>query len=58
MEPYVAPDCNCLVTTTFSGVVVGDTASGKYITEAPAILTQEGVWRVVRQPVVFGSSRR
>jgi len=48
LEPYVAPDCNCVVTTVFSGVVRDDRViEGTYSTTGPGI-SQQGRWRVDR----------
>jgi hypothetical protein len=49
LEPYIAPDCNCPVTTTFNGNVVGDTISGTYITRGATRASTDGTWRVVRR---------
>jgi hypothetical protein len=51
LEPYTAPDCDCVVSTGFTGYVHGDTVSGTFFTEASTSLTQNGVWRVVRTKV-------
>src|SRR5690349_21850451 len=32
LEPYTAPDCDCIVTTRFTGRVAGDTISGTFVT--------------------------
>jgi hypothetical protein len=50
LEPYVAPDCDCVVSTGFTGYLRGDTVSGTYYTEAQTVL-QHGVWRVIRQRI-------
>jgi hypothetical protein len=49
LEPYVAPDCDCVVTTTFTGVVDGSTISGTYFTRGPMGWIQRGSWRAVRR---------
>lgn len=48
IEPYIAPDCKCVVVTEFLGRVVGDTLSGRYDTRGPAV-RQEGRWIMRRQ---------
>jgi hypothetical protein len=47
MEPYIAPDCNCQVTTTFTGRPSGDVIEGTFVTRG-ANLEQHGRWRVTR----------
>lgn len=49
LEPYIAPDCDCVVTTTFNGNVVGDTISGTFITRGAMRASTDGTWRVVRR---------
>jgi hypothetical protein len=53
LEPYMAPDCNCVVSTTFRGTIVADTISGAFVTRNAGTLLSEGSWRVVRR----GTSR-
>jgi hypothetical protein len=48
LEPYVAPDCDCTVTTRFTGRVIADTIRGTYITRGPMIVPQTGVWAIMR----------
>ena len=48
LEPYIAPDCDCTVTTTFSGTIRADTIRGTFITRAPMMTPQTGVWAVMR----------
>ena len=48
LEPYVAPDCDCTVSTTFSGWVRGDTVRGTFTTRGRLIQPQSGVWAVAR----------
>jgi hypothetical protein len=50
LEPYVAPDCQCVVRTVFHGVVKGDRVDGIYTTIAPNGMKQEGKWSVRRTP--------
>ena len=49
LEPYVAPDCNCVVTTTFRGTVQGDVVRGNYLTTGTVGLRQTGTWSVRRK---------
>lgn len=49
IEPYVAPDCHCLVRTVFRGAIDGNVVSGTYLTRGDAGLRQTGVWRMHRQ---------
>lgn len=48
LEPYVAPDCRCIVTTVFRGAVSGDRIEGTYITRGANGLRQEGRWSMRR----------
>src|SRR4051812_4285309 len=48
LEQYVAPDCDCVVTTKFTGRVQGDTIRGTFTTRGPMLTTQTGVWAVAR----------
>ncbi len=50
LEPYVAPDCKCVVTTTFRGTVLanGEVINGTYVTSGAQGLHQEGRWTVRR----------
>lgn len=43
IEPYVAPDCRCVVVTEFVGAITGDTVAGRYDTRGPGV-RQEGRW--------------
>jgi hypothetical protein len=49
LEPYIAPDCQCAVTTVFRGVVKGDRIEGTYITRGAGGLVQEGRWAAKRR---------
>ncbi|HET9426672.1 MAG TPA: hypothetical protein VFO55_15015 [Gemmatimonadaceae bacterium] len=49
LEPYIAPDCDCTVRTTFIGRVLGDTVSGTYETRGALVPVQSGTWKVIRQ---------
>lgn len=48
LEPYIAPDCNCRVTTTFSGRHNGNVIEGTFVTRGPSNFEQRGTWRVSR----------
>jgi hypothetical protein len=47
LEPYIAPDCECLARTVFHGRQQGDTISGTFYTTS-AGMVQRGEWRVRR----------
>ena len=49
LEPYIAPDCQCPVTTVFRGAVTGDRIEGTYMTRGPQGLVQEGRWSAARK---------
>jgi hypothetical protein len=49
LEPYVAPDCQCVVTTTFRGALQGDTVKGEYVTTGHVSPRQTGTWSVRRK---------
>jgi len=49
LEPYIAPDCKCTVTTRFTGAIVGDTIRGTFITRGDVIGIRDGVWFMVRR---------
>jgi hypothetical protein len=48
LEPYVAPDCQCRVTTSFSGTVRDNVIEGTFLTRGAGELEQSGRWRVTR----------
>ncbi|MES2304333.1 MAG: hypothetical protein V4558_02460 [Gemmatimonadota bacterium] len=48
LEPYTAPDCNCLVRTRFIGRVRGDEIRGRYTSKADGIPERVGRWQVKR----------
>jgi hypothetical protein len=50
LEPYIAPDCTCTVTTTFRGTLQGDAIKGDYHTTGEYGLKQSGKWSVTRRP--------
>ena len=47
IEPYIAPDCKCVVVTEFLGTVSGDVIEGTYTTRGPGI-RQQGRWSMRR----------
>lgn len=47
LEPYIAPDCDCVARTTFSGKAEAIEISGTYLTTTDRG-TQRGEWRVRR----------
>jgi hypothetical protein len=47
LEPFHDPDCVCLVTTRFRGVVRGDSITGEYVSRG-GWRVREGVWRMGR----------
>ena len=49
MEPYMAPDCQCVVTTVFQGVVNRNTINGEYVTHGAMGLRQQGTWNAERR---------
>jgi hypothetical protein len=50
LEPYIAPDCNCQVSTTFTGNVLGDTIRGTFITNGSQGGKRDGMWMMARRP--------
>jgi hypothetical protein len=53
LEPYISPDCDCIVSTTFTGSLSGDVIAGTFVTRGAAGLLSEGFWKVARR----GSTR-
>lgn len=51
LEPYEAPDCKCVVRTTFTGAISGDIISGDFLTTGETWLRQTGKWSVRRTKV-------
>lgn len=49
LEPYVAPDCRCVVRTVFRGTIRGDGIAGEYVTRGDGGLRQTGTWSVRRR---------
>ncbi|HEU4630475.1 MAG TPA: hypothetical protein VFS08_12065 [Gemmatimonadaceae bacterium] len=51
LDPYRAPDCQCILTTTFTGQQRGDTITGTFVTTGdPTRERQTGRWQVTRRP--------
>jgi hypothetical protein len=49
LEPYIAPDCNCTVSTTFTGTIQRDTIRGTFATRGESGGSRDGEWRLVRK---------
>lgn len=49
LEPYIAPDCNCTVTTVFRGALQGNEIKGEFETRGEGGLRQTGSWSVRRK---------
>jgi hypothetical protein len=50
IEPYRAPDCDCILSTTFVGQLRGDTIDGTFSTTGgQADSPQSGRWKVTRK---------
>jgi hypothetical protein len=49
LEPYIAPDCNCQVSTTFTGNVLGDTIRGTFVTNGRQGGNRDGMWMMARR---------
>ena len=50
LDPYVNPECNCPVNTTFEGRVVdANRIEGTFMTRGVGVQTASGVWKVKRQ---------
>jgi hypothetical protein len=48
LEPYIAPDCGCSVTTTFVGRVRADQITGTFQTRNAGRVQAEGSWEMKR----------
>ena len=48
LEPYIAPDCDCAVSTTFDGQVKGDRITGRFQTRNGGRVQAEGSWEMKR----------
>jgi hypothetical protein len=49
LEPYIAPDCLCKVSTTFTGSFAGDTIRGTFVTTGGTKESRDGKWQLVRR---------
>jgi len=50
LDPYLDPECNCSVSTTFEGrIVTANTIEGTFITRGAGVQTSGGTWKVKRQ---------
>jgi len=49
LEPYIAPDCTCEVSTTFTGNVLGDTIRGTFVTNGRLGGNRDGNWLMTRR---------
>jgi hypothetical protein len=51
LEPYVSPDCDCTVTTSFAGALAEDKINGTFETRSASIgVLAHGFWRMERAP--------
>ena len=48
LEPYIAPDCECTVSTTFSGEVKDGRITGTFQTRSAGRVLAEGAWEMKR----------
>ena len=48
LEPYISPDCQCTVNTTFFGQVRSDRIAGTFQTRSAARVLAEGSWDMRR----------
>jgi hypothetical protein len=48
LEPYISPDCECTVSTTFFGQVRGSQITGRFETRAGGRMRAEGSWELKR----------
>ncbi|MEO8563347.1 MAG: hypothetical protein ABI601_14785 [bacterium] len=49
LEPYVAPDCQCIVSTTFVGQMRGSEMKGTFATSNAGRVRAEGTWEMHRK---------
>ena len=49
LEPYISPDCDCAVSTTFFGRVSGNRIEGRFETRNAGRLRAEGKWELERK---------
>jgi hypothetical protein len=48
LEPYTAPDCSCIVSSTFFGQVKGDRITGRFETRNAGRVLAQGSWEMKR----------
>lgn len=48
LEPYIAPDCECVAHTVFTGLQTGNEIRGTFVTTIQSGQRQTGEWRVKR----------
>ena len=48
LEPYIAPDCSCAVSSTFYGRVQGNRITGRFETRNAGRVLAEGAWEMKR----------
>jgi hypothetical protein len=48
LEPYIAPDCQCTVSTTFFGQVRADEIKGTFVSRTGGRVRAEGQWEMKR----------
>jgi len=48
LEPYISPDCECTVSTTFFGAVKGDQIAGRFETRNRGEVRAAGSWELKR----------
>ncbi len=53
LEPYVAPDCDCTVVTTFIGQVNDDRMDGSFETMAAGRRLAQGYWKMKRSAIAM-----
>ncbi|HEX7978570.1 MAG TPA: hypothetical protein VF461_08210 [Gemmatimonadaceae bacterium] len=49
LEPYISPDCECAVSTTFFGRVSGNRIDGRFETRSAGRVRAEGKWELERK---------
>lgn len=51
LEPYRDPDCDCFLSTTFTGRIRGNVIEGSFVSHGgPGHVVQDGRWKVTRKP--------
>jgi hypothetical protein len=55
LEPYIAPDCQCVVQTVFRGRRAGEEIRGQFVTQGQPGPHQTGTWSVRRIRPVAGA---